>query len=352
MTVPRFALFALEESPVSPLHSFRESLSRRRLLAGAAACASTIAIRGVAAEPAAAPPSAESLAAQLHASLTPKQREAVCFPWDYRHPKFGLLRTRVGNNWNATEPGVAGSFFTKDQQRLIRDVFEQLIEPDWHARFDKQLEDDCGGFGHEQSVALIGEPGSGKFQFLLTGRHMTLRCDGDAAEHVAFGGPIFYGHDTGGFNEEAGHKGNVFWPQAIAANRVYAMLDGRQRTAALVAPLPKENAIAFRRKGSEPAGIPVSELSADQREELEKVLSILLEPYRTRDRDEVRGCLAKQGGLDRCRLAFYKEGDIGNDGVWDNWRLEGPAFVWYFRGAPHVHVWVNVADTPEIDTNA
>lgn len=30
--------------------------------------------------------------------------------------------------------------------------------------------------------------------------------------------------------------------------------------------------------------------------------------------------------------------------VSNNWRLEGPAFVWHWRGAPHVHVWVNVAD--------
>jgi hypothetical protein len=100
------------------------------------------------------------------------------------------------------------------------------------------------------------------------------------------------------------------------------------------------------------AGIPVSELAADQRAELERVLGILLEPYRTVDRDEARTCLAKQGGLDRCRLAFYKQGDIGADGVWDNWRLEGPAFVWHFRGAPHVHVWVNIADAPTVPTNA
>ena len=326
-------------------------LSRRRLLAGAAACAGAGVIgrlRGD--EPAAT--TAETLAGRLHASLSPAQREKVCFPWDYKHPKFGLLRTRVGNNWNATEPSVKSDFFTKDQQRLVREIFEQLIEPDWHARFDKQMEDDCGGFGHGHSIALIGEPGSGKFQFLLTGRHMTLRCDGDAAEHVAFGGPIFYGHDAGGFNEEANHKGNVFWPQAVAANKVYAMLDGKQRAAALVAPLPKENAIAFRAKGAEPAGIQVAVLSPDQRAELDKVLAILLEPYRTTDRDEVRGCLAKQGGLDRCRLAFYKDGDLGGDGVWDNWRLEGPAFVWHFRGAPHVHVWVNIADSPDVPTNA
>jgi len=295
--------------------------------------------------------SSETLAARLHASLTPAQRATVCFPWDYRHPKFGLLRTRVGNNWNATEPFVRSDFFTGDQQRLVREIFESLIDPGWHARFDRQLEDDTGGFGHEQSIALIGDPGSGAFQFLLTGRHMTLRCDGESAEHVAFGGPIFYGHDAGGFNEGKDHAGNVFWPQAIAANGVCAMLDGRQRARAVVDGLPQETAIGFRAPDATP-GIPVSELSPDQRAELERVLGILLEPYRTVDRDEVRGCLAKQGGLERCRLAFFRQGDIGDDGVWDNWRLEGPAFVWHFRGAPHVHVWVHVADTPDVSVNA
>jgi len=166
---------------------------------------------------------------------------------------------------------------------------------------------------------------------------------------VAFGGPIFYGHDAGGFNEEKDHAGNVFWSQAVAANGVFAMLDGKQQQAALVANLPRENAIGFRR---DPAGLPVSEMSPDQRAELERVLGVLLEPYRTVDRDEVRGCLARQGGLDRCRLAFYTQGDIGGDRVWDNWRLEGPAFVWHYRGAPHVHVWVNVADSPDVPTNA
>ncbi len=300
----------------------------------------------------AAADSAETLAGRLHASLSPDQRSKVCVPWDYVHPKFGLLRTRVGNNWNATAPAVKGDFFSKDQQQIVREIFERLIDPDWHARFDKQLEDDTGGFGHDQSVALIGEPGSGKFQFLLTGRHMTLRCDGDSADHVAFGGPIFYGHDTGGGTEDKEHTGNVFWPQAVAANGVYSMLDGRQRKLAMVAKTPPENAIAFRPDGQAASGIPVSELSADQRVELERVLGVLLEPYRTVDRDEVRGCLTAQGGLDRCRLAFYQDDDLGDDGVWDNWRLEGPAFVWHFRGSPHVHVWVNIAGSPSVPTNA
>ena len=54
--------------------------------------------------------------------------------------------------------------------------------------------------------------------------------------------------------------------------------------------------------------------------------------------------LSLQGGLDKCHLIFYKERTLGKEGEWDNWRVEGPAFVWYFRGYPHVHVWVNVAD--------
>jgi hypothetical protein len=334
-----------------------DSLSRRGFLAGTAAALAAHGlvdglVDGLAHGEAPAAPTAETLAARLHTALTPSQRQAICFPWNHRHPKFGLLRTRVGNNWNATDPEIASDFFTADQRRLVREIFESLVDPAWHERFDRQMEDDCGGFGHGQSIALLGEPGSGTFQFLLTGRHVTLRCDGDAAEHVAFGGPIFYGHDAGGFDEKPDHPGNVFWPQAVAANGVFAMLDGRQRGLALVDPMPRENAIAFRRAGEAPAGIPVAELSADQRAEVERVLGLLLEPFRTCDRDEVRGCLARQGGLDRCRLAFYRRGDLGDDGVWDNWRLEGPAFVWHFRGAPHVHVYVNVADSPAVATNA
>lgn len=99
-------------------------------------------------------------------------------------------------------------------------------------------------------------------------------------------------------------------------------------------------------------GLPVGELSKDQKEEMQKVLTKLIEPYRQVDQEEVRACLKAQGGLDACHLAFYRDADIGEDGVWDNWRLEGLAFVWYFRGSPHVHVWVNIADDPQVPLNA
>jgi hypothetical protein len=235
---------------------------------------------------------------------------------------------------------------------MIRDIFEGIVHPEWHARYDKQLEDDAGGWGNEQSIAMFGNPQEGKFEFVLTGRHMTLRCDGNSADHVAFGGPIFYGHAADTFNESANHKGNVFWPQAVMANQVYEMLDGKQREAALVATSPREQAVAFQGKNGKFAGIPIRELSKDQQEHAQKVLQKLLEMYRQSDQDEMMACLKNQGGLQDCHLAFYKDSDIGNDSVWDNWRLEGPSFVWYFRGNPHVHVWVNVASEATVETNA
>src|SRR5262249_55047652 len=151
-----------------------------------------------------------------------------------------------------------------------------------------------------------------------------------------------------GGTETADHKGNIFWHQGVAANKIYQLLDGKQQEKSLVARRPAESAVEFRGKGGKYPGLPVAEMTADQKEQLQKFLQTLIAPFRTEDQDEVRQCLQKQGGLDKCSLAFYKDGDIGDDGVWDNWRLEGPAFVWYFRGTPHIHVWVNVAADPSV----
>ncbi len=288
----------------------------------------------------------------LFDSLSDEQKGKICFAWDYQDSQRGLLRTRISNNWHITPPTINGDFFTGDQQKLIREIFEGMIQPEWHAKFDKQLQDDAGGYGKQQNIAIFGQPGQGNFEFVLTGRHMTLRCDGNSAEHVAFGGPIFYGHAASGFNEKPGHPGNVFWEQAIEANKVYDMLDGGQRKLAEVAKSPNEAKVGFGGPDGKFPGIPMSELTSDQREQVQKTLQKLIEPYRQCDRDEVVACLKAQGGLEKCSLAFYTDEDLGSDRVWDNWRLEGPSFVWYFRGSPHVHVWVNVASNPSAPLNA
>lgn len=342
------------------VHNF-ENMDRRKFLgtvaaSGAIASAGSLlsgnflGVSAAAADDIASTKTSESLVGELYKQLTDQQKKAVCFDWNHKDPKRGLLRTFVANNWNIVPQEINSDFYTDDQRDLIKAIFESMISPEWHERYYLQLEDDAGGFGNEQSIAIFGTPGSDKFELVMTGRHMTLRCDGDSTEHVAFGGPIFYGHAPE-FNEGPNHTDNVFWDQAVAANGLYKMLDGKQRKVALLPKTPREQNVGFR-GGKEIPGLRVSELSTDQKEHMQLVLKKLIEPYRKNDQDEVIRCLGAQGGLDACHLAFYEDADLGNDGVWDNWRLEGPSFVWHFRGNPHVHVWVNVADSPDVQLNA
>tara|TARA_B100000809_G_scaffold232996_1_gene249373 strand:- start:238 stop:1284 length:1047 start_codon:yes stop_codon:yes gene_type:complete len=333
---------------------FKPSLPRREFLkysASALALASSGLQLPVAAATERKTP--ETLVKVLYDSMNEKQKKAVCFDWNYIEPKRGLLRTRLENNWKITKPSIDSGFYTGEQKALMREIFLGMTHPGWHERYDKQLKDDVGGFGKRQSIAIFGKPGTDQFEFVLASRHMTLRCDGNSAEHVAFGGPILYAHEGERTFEKPNHPGNVFWHQALAANKLYDMFDGKQRKQALLTSgMPSEEMIGFRGPGGKFHGIKVADFSADQKAHLQSVLKLLLEPFRQSDQDEVVRCLKVQGGLDACHLAFYQEGDLGEDGLYDNWRLEGPSFVWYFRGNPHVHVWVNVADTHKVKLNS
>lgn len=296
----------------------------------------------------------ESLVKSLYDTLKDDQKNVVCFGWDHKDAKRGLLRTHVSNNWHITSPTIDGTFYTADQKAICREMYKNLFNPDWVEKFDKQLKDDNNGkpWGADQNIAIFGKPGEDKFMLVMTGRHMTVRVDGNHQEHMALGGPIFHGHAASGFNEKVGHPGNIFWHQGVQANKVYQILDGKQQEKALISRAPAEAAVAFRDKDGKYPGIACSEFTNDQKEAVKKTLFSLVEPYRKEDQNEIMECLKKMGGLDKCSLAFYKQGDIGDDGEWDNWRLEGPSFVWYFRGAPHVHIWVNVGDDSSVQLNA
>ncbi len=279
----------------------------------------------------------ETLVATLYKSLTPEQRQKVAFP-------FGdPLQSKIDNNWLIT-PEKIGEFFTRDQQAMITEIFQGLHNPEFVDKVMYHINEDAGGLAN-YSVALFGEPGSGNFEFVLTGRHCTARCDGDSVEGEAFGGPIFYGHASQSFNEKPDHPKNVYWYQAQRANEVFQALDGKQRQAALLGDPREEKATAtveLKKRGQKLEGLPVADMTRDQKELIEKVLHDLLLPFRESDRTKAMADIKAQGGFDELSMAFYKNLDIGNDGVWDVWQLESPSMVWYFRGAPHVHVWVDI----------
>ncbi len=278
----------------------------------------------------------ETLVTTFYKSLTPEQKQTMAFPFD--HP----LRSKVDANWHIT-PARVGKFFTTDQQAMVRDIFTGLHNPEFVDKIYYHIEEDGQGLGN-YSVGLFGEPGSGAFEFVLTGRHCTVRCDGDSVEGAAFGGPIFYGHASQSFNEAPDHPKNVYWYQAKRANEVFQALNGKQREMALLGDPREEKQTATVRlkKKTELTGLPIADMTKDQRDLVEKVMADLLLPFRKKDSDEAMRLIKANGGVKAMSMSFYKNLDLGGDGVWDVWQLESPTMVWYFRGHPHVHVWANV----------
>jgi hypothetical protein len=294
----------------------------------------------------------ETLVAQLYGSLNEQQKKTLCFPFDH------ALRLKVDNNWTIVKQTIKDAL-NPDQCDLVKQIFMGLHSPEYAQKVFDQVEHDGGGkdtFYADCAVAMFGQPGDttagdgasdkSKFEFVLTGRHCTRRCDGNSGEGAAFGGPIFYGHAAKSFNEKADHEGNAYWFQALRANEVYKALDGKQQKLALLDAGRKEQGtktVELTGKKQGLPGIPMSELTKDQQGLVQKTLADLLAPFRKADADEAMK-LVEAGGMENLHMAFFKAGDIGNDGVWDVWQVEGPSMVWYFRGAPHVHTWVNIRD--------
>ena len=311
-----------------------DGINRRRFLRTAALSGAALATGTVRADSA---KSSETVVAHLYETLSAEQKRRVVFPFD--HP----LRSKVDANWHIT-PMKIGEFFNPDQRAMIGEIFRGLHNPEFVDKVLYHVREDGGGL-ENYSVALFGEPGSGAFEFVVTGRHCTSRCDGDSVEGAAFGGPIFYGHASERFDEKPDHPKNVYWYQAKRANEVFQALDGRQREVALLGDPRKEQGtatVSLKGPGRRLAGLPVSEMMPDQRELVEKVLADLLLPFRKKDTDEAMKFIRSGGGVEALSMSFYKNMDIGSDGVWDVWQLESPAMIWYFRGSPHVHTWVNI----------
>lgn len=298
------------------------------------------------ADQASAAATSETLVQQLYGSMTESQKKLICFPFD--HP----LRSKVDNNWHIVKSPI-GQLFNPEQRDLIKQIFLDMHSDEYAQKVLGQVqhdnEDEKGGGFDGCAVALFGEPGEAgksKFEFVFTGRHVTRRCDGNSVEGEAFGGPIFYGHAAQGFNEKADHPGNIYWYQAKRANELFQALDGKQRKIALRTDPRKEQGtrtVALQGPNAELTGIPLSEFTADQKKLAREVMADVLAPFRQTDASKALK-LVEAAGFDKLHMTFYSVEDIGNDGVWDLWQIEGPSMVWYFRGAPHVHTWVHVRD--------
>ncbi|MCH2207947.1 MAG: DUF3500 domain-containing protein [Lentisphaerales bacterium] len=282
----------------------------------------------------------ETLVKEFYKSLSSSQKKVMAFPWDHKKQSY------ISNNWDVVDPDdySIGEFYSSSQQKLIHRIFSGLLTVNGRKNYMIQMKDDAGGFG-DYTCATFGDPSTGKFEWVLTGRHLTLRADGNSIDKVAFGGPVFYGHAPR-FAEKPHHPGNVWWHQAVKANELFKALDATQQKAALLddAPGDHRNSAKLRPAGTKFDGISGKSLNEMQKKLLQETLDSLFASYRNSDVEEAVKYLHMAGGLDSLHIAFYEEDDLGDDRVWDRWRIEGPGFVWYYRGSPHVHSWVNIGE--------
>jgi hypothetical protein len=274
---------------------------------------------------------AETAVAEFYKTLSDDQKKVLCFPFEHE------LRHRISANWHVTKPTLGERIYSTQQRELISRILKGLCSEEGHERLTRQMDEDAGGL-HEFSVALFGEPGEGQFEFMLTGRHLTLRADGDSVDKAAFGGPIVYGHDQ----VEKDASKNIYFYQTQQTDAVFQSLTEDQKAKALLETAPAEAAVQIQGENGTFSGIKVADMKDEQKAMVQKTMGILLAPYRKEDVEEVMQILNESGGVDQLHMAFYQQGDIGGDKTWDIWRVEGPSFVWHYRGAPHVHAYINI----------
>ncbi len=273
--------------------------------------------------------SAETAVKALYDTFSDQQAAMICLPFDHK------LRHRINANWKISKVTIGSDFYSNDQQDLITQIVKGITSEDGYDRLSRQMKADGGGIGR-YSMVIFGEPGTDKFQWELTGRHLTLRADGNSAPGAAFGGPIVYGHSP-----EDPAK-NLFYYQTKQVNEVFKALDAKQAKVALLEDSPSEDEVELQGKKGKFPGLAVADLSSDQKELVADTLKVLLGIYREEDVKEVMSILKKGGGLDSLHMSYYADGDLKGDKIWDVWRIEGPSFVWHFRGDPHVHAYINI----------
>jgi hypothetical protein len=284
---------------------------------------------------------AEDLVRLLHSTLTEEQRRTVVLPWDHGSANGRATPTRL-RMYNAPINRRIGDVFNRRQQEIIQRTLRAISsDEEGYRRVTRNGTFDASGSLGGCGVNIFGEPGGDRpYSWVFSGHHLTVRCDGNSEPDAAFGGPMYYGHSPDGYSQR-----NCFFYQTRSVRSVYDALSERQRQVAEIGGTPGEGeqSVRFRARGQQMPGIPISELTRDQQQLVERVMRDVLSPFRAEDADEVMDIIRRNGGMSRIHLAFYQDGRMNDNNRWHFWRLEGPGFVWNYRILPHVHTYVNVA---------
>jgi hypothetical protein len=292
----------------------------------------------------AAPKPAEALVRELYNGLTEAQRRDAVYPWNHgAQGNQPATRLRFYNEPAIRGQHTIGDIYTQAQQELVERILRAIAsDEDGFRQLTRGGTYDGSRSLQRCGAYIFGDPtGNQQFCWLFTGHHLTVRCDGNSEPDAAFGGPMYYGHSPDGYSER-----NIFNYQTRCVRGLFDALSGAQQQRAVLNGTPGELLPSVQFRAQHP-GLPIAELTSDQRTLVQSVMRTVLSPYRREDADEVMDLIRRNGGMDRIHLAFYRDPGTTDNARWHFWRLEGPGFVWNYRILPHVHTYVNIALRPQ-----
>jgi hypothetical protein len=275
----------------------------------------------------------DKLAQRLYTSLDAEQHAEACVSYD--HP-FRQYHNR--GVWGGGPSVVTG--FNRQQRKILTDLMYSGLSQEGRQRIPYEDFTRWSGVNGMQAV-ICGDPTTGPYQIILTGVHLNFRLGGKNREGVAFGGPQVYGDQRG--NNTVGLPGNVYRDQFLLAQSLLHNLDDGRKKLALVEEAPVQTGVELQGRHGSFTGIPISELKPDDRSLAGKLVDVILSTYAPADAAYAQECLTANGGSDALFLSYYQHGEDGDIPEAQVFRLEGPAAVFYFRGHPHVHAFINVA---------
>jgi hypothetical protein len=284
----------------------------------------------------------ETLARRLYSSLDEEQRASTCVSYD--HP---LRQYHNRGVWGGGRSVLLG--FNRQQRQLLTDLLYAGLSEDGRRRVPEEYFTRWSGV-HSLRVLISGDPTAGPYQIILTGTHVNLRVGGKSVEGAAFGGPQVYGDQRG--NEIAGLPGNLYREQFVTAQQLLQSLDAGRRKYAVLEEAPVQTQIELQgRHGSFP-GLPVAELTSEGKSMVREVVERVFSTYPADDVTFARECLEANGGLGALSVSYYQHGEDGDIPEAQVFRIEGPSAVFYFRGYPHVHAFLNVAMDGDVPLSA
>jgi hypothetical protein len=275
----------------------------------------------------------DTLARRLYLSLDAEQRAATCVEYD--HP---LRQYHNRGVWGGGSSVFAG--FNRYQRRTITDLLYAGLSEEGRNRIPEEYFTRWPGV-HSMRFLMCGDPTAPPYQIVLTGAHLNLRLGGKNREGVAFGGPQVYGDQRG--NNRAGLPGNLYRDQFLIAQRLLQSLDTGRKKYAVLEEAPVQTQIELQGRHASFSGIPLEELAPEGKALARELVDRIFSTYSPDDVAYARECLEANGGIDSLFLSYYQHGEDGDIPEGQVFRLEGPAAIFYFRGYPHVHAFLNVA---------